>query len=105
RRSVSPRRCVGGARRLLLLPPPVAAIVLMPGTASRGYLRWPPRFRTVIHWSFAALQAAAADEEPLRAAANCWAASVISSNVSGMFAISRILARALAWPAALRYGN
>jgi len=45
---------------------------------------------TVIQLSFAALAASAAEDEPASAAANCCEASVISSNVSGMFAISRI---------------
>src|SRR5438093_1139315 len=70
-----------------------------------AYFRCPPRLTTEIHLSFAFLQASAALDEPLSAAENSIAASVISSNVSGMLAISMIRALSKAFPAVRRYGS
>src|SRR6478672_2525124 len=101
----SPRPWVGGARRARLPGRPAWAVAAVTAPGRLDYARWPPRLSTFTQPSFAFLHAAAAEDDPLSAAANSCAAIVISSNVSGMFAISRVFAFANTLPAVERYGN
>ena len=64
-----------------------------------------PRLSTAVHLAFALAHASAALTDPLSAPANSWEAIVINSNVSGILAISRIVARSNTEPATGRYGN